>query len=78
MNSLRSTGRFSIKTLLMRQNEFARPVACQHFTRVSQLIKDRTGSGESYTDTYIFCLSMKKRITKKSCKNCNLYYPIKK
>lgn len=78
MDSLKKTGRFSIKTLLLRQNEFVRPVCCEYFTKVSQLIKDRTGSGDNYTDTYIQCTYLKKRITKKHCRNCNFYKPVKK
>jgi hypothetical protein len=76
MDSLRKTGRFSIKTLLVRQNDFVRPVACEYFTKVSQLIKDRIGGTDDYTDIYTFCSYIKKRITKKHCKNCNFYKSI--
>lgn len=78
MNELKSTTRFSIKTLLIRQGAFVRPVCCDFFTRVSQLIKDRTGGGDNYTDSYIFCSYLKKRITKKHCLNCNFYKAVKK
>ena len=46
---------------------------CKHITRPSQLIKDHTGSGEDYTDTYYYCSKLKKRITKKTCHTCRLY-----
>lgn len=78
MNTLKSTGRFSIKTLLIRQGAFVRPVCCDFFTKVSQLIKDRTGDGDNYTDTYVFCSYLKKRIGKKHCVNCNFYKVVKK
>lgn len=52
---------------------------CKFLTRPSQLIKDRTGSGNDYTDTYYFCSNpeLKKRITKKHCKDCKLYEAFK-
>lgn len=76
MNSL-STKRFSIKTLLLKQNDFKRPVVCSHLYKFSQLIRDRTGSGESYIDSHLKCNHLQIRITKKHCKNCNFYNPIK-
>ena len=78
MNSLKATGRFSIKTLLLRQNDFVRPCACEFFCKVSQLIKDRTGGGNDYLDSYTYCSYLKTRITKKHCKDCNFYKSVKK
>jgi YHS domain-containing protein len=49
---------------------------CEYLSKVSQLIKDHTGENSSYTDTYYFCSQLKKRITKKHCKNCKLYKSI--
>lgn len=48
---------------------------CKFLTRPSQLIKDRTGQGNDYTDTYYYCTELKQRITKKHCKDCKLYKP---
>ena len=76
MKSLTSKGRFSIKTLLIKQNEFSRPKVCEYFSKISQLIRDRTGCGDDYTDSYMYCGYLKTRITKKHCKNCNFYKPI--
>jgi len=76
MDSLKKTGRFSIKTLLLRQNNFVRPKVCEYLAKVSQLIRDRTGGGDDYTDSYYYCGYLKTRITIKHCKNCNFYKPI--
>jgi hypothetical protein len=47
---------------------------CRFFKINSEEIKDRTGSGEDYTDTYNYCTELKRRISKKtSCNNCNLF-----
>ena len=46
---------------------------CKNLIRKSQLIKDHTGGGNTYTDSYYFCTKLQRRITKKHCKNCSLY-----
>jgi len=74
MNTLHAK-RFSIKTLLIKQGEFKRPIVCTFLNKISQLIKDRTGGGDNYTDTYFYCAYLKTRITKKHCRNCNFYKP---
>jgi len=48
---------------------------CKFLTRPSQKIKDITGQGQDYVDTFYYCTEMKKRITKKVCHNCKLYKP---
>jgi hypothetical protein len=53
---------------------------CKHIIRPSQLIKDHTGSGNDYTDTYYYCNKIKKRITRRNCIRCimfeNYTYPL--
>jgi len=49
---------------------------CEYYTKVSQLIKDKTGSGEDYIDSYNFCSQLKILITKKKCHLCKLYSPL--
>ena len=53
---------------------------CKYLTRPSQLIKDKTGEGNDYIDTYYYCTLLKKRMFKRSCGNCknftNLTYSI--
>jgi hypothetical protein len=48
---------------------------CKFLTRPSQKIKDITGSGFDTIDTYYYCTELKRRITKKTCHNCQLYKP---
>ena len=49
---------------------------CLHLNRVSKLIKDTTGSGNTYTDTYYQCSKLQKRITRKHCRTCVFYKPL--
>jgi hypothetical protein len=53
---------------------------CKYLVRPSLLIKDKTGSGEDYIDTYYYCTFLKKRIIRKHCAGClnfeNLKFPI--
>jgi len=72
-DSFEGKNRFSIRTLMQKKNEPKREGQCLYLIRVSQLIKDTTGSGQSYSDTYLECTKLKKRITKKHCRNCVMY-----
>ena len=49
---------------------------CKFLTRPSQKIKDVTGEGNDYVDTYYYCTELKKRINRRSiCHNCAVYKP---
>lgn len=49
---------------------------CLYLNHISQIIKDTTGSGSNYTDSYYYCNKIKKRIQKRHCKNCIMYNPL--
>lgn len=70
---------FSIRTLLLRSQNPApkKRLQCLYLVHVSRQIKDTTGSGENYTDTYYECGKLKRRISsKRKCLNCNFYKPL--
>ena len=72
--------RFSIRTLTDRLQNPApkRKQICLHLVHVSQLIKDTTGSGVSYTDSHYECAKQKRRLSsRRRCINCNMYNPLK-
>ena len=51
---------------------------CTHIARVTQLVKDTTGSGSGYSDTHLEGTKLKKRITRKHCRGCVFYSPLTK
>jgi hypothetical protein len=56
------------------------PKICKYLVHPSNIVKDKTGEGNDYIDTYYFCTLLKKRIIKKHCAGCKnfekLKYPI--
>jgi hypothetical protein len=67
---------FSIKSLFARKQNpelFVRRSACVYLIHSVQLIKDITGSGHSYSDSFYTCTKQNKRITKKHCSGCKTY-----
>jgi len=60
----------------MRGNPPKKKPICVHLNHVSQLIKDTTGSGNTYTDSYFKCSKEGKRITRKHCRSCVFYKPL--
>lgn len=71
MNTLRNVKRSAVTEV----QKFIKPkkTPCQHLVRPSRLIKDNTGCGNDYIDTFFYCTELRKRITKKHCKDCKLY-----
>jgi hypothetical protein len=68
---------FSIRTCLKNMNKVKRTIQCLYFIRVTKLVKDTTGAGNDYNDNHYECSKMSnKRISKRACKNCNLYVPL--
>jgi hypothetical protein len=51
-------------------------LVCIYLCHLSQVIKDTTGSGESYIDSYYKCSKLQTRITKKHCRVCVFYKPL--
>ena len=45
---------------------------CKHLEIKSEVVKDRTGDGESYTNTYKYCHARLLRIPRTGCINCKL------
>jgi hypothetical protein len=45
---------------------------CKHKTRSVQLVQDTTGSGEKYTNVYLYCSKLGRRIRKKECIGCKI------
>jgi hypothetical protein len=74
---MQSIKRFSIRTLVDRMVNPApkRKSQCVYLCHVSQLVKDFTGSGDSYTNNYWECNKLHKRISKRHCMNCTMYKP---
>lgn len=66
----------SIRTLLLKMQSPEKRKTCESFTKVCQLIKDRTGEGNNYIDSYNFCSLLKKRIDKRHCINCKFFKPL--
>jgi hypothetical protein len=54
-----------------------RKCICEYLAHISQLVKARDGSGESYTNSYYQCLKTKHRVSgRKACINCTMYKPL--
>jgi hypothetical protein len=45
---------------------------CKYLELKSELIKDRTGTGNSYSNTYKYCEARKMRIPRTGCIKCKL------
>lgn len=68
---------FSIRTNIIHTNAPKRTRQCLYLCRISQLIKATDGSGEQYSDSYLYCNKTKRRLnTKHRCLNCVMYNPI--
>jgi hypothetical protein len=72
MSELRRSKRKIVIEISKQEKKTGKGI-CKHITRPSQRIRDVTGSGNDYTDTYYYCDTLKKRITKKTCHNCKLF-----
>lgn len=47
--------------------------SCLYISHKSQLIKPRTNDDEAYLDSFYWCGIMKKRIMRRTCKDCKNY-----
>ena len=67
--------RYSIKNLesKMKNPRPKRKGQCLYLVKISKVVKDTTGTGSSYTNTYWQCNKIQNRIFKRSCANCPMY-----
>lgn len=49
---------------------------CKHKTRSVQLVEDPHTLFQKYTNVYIFCTKLNKRIRKRDCLDCQLKEPL--
>jgi len=74
---MKNPDRFSIRAHLNMMNAPERKTVCEHMVHISQVVKDRDGSDNSYVNSYYKCLKTKRRISgRKACINCVMYKPL--